>query len=235
MTVRGECPATAHGTSNGYKNYACRCPECREAWRIYMKRLRARRDQGITWRIPAELMIRRVRALQAIGWSQQYLAERLGLQSSSSLRQSMRHPTVTMHTFRPLDALYQELCDKPGPSQQTRGMALARGYLPPAAWENINDLNERPHVEAVDDREWMDEVAVDEAMRGRAPRLLTYAERREVVRRMNLAGHLDRFISEQTGIPERRVYEIRHDELGLPSRYDQALVAAERKGLLRGA
>jgi hypothetical protein len=25
-----------HGTINGYTNLACRCPECREAWRVYM-------------------------------------------------------------------------------------------------------------------------------------------------------------------------------------------------------
>jgi hypothetical protein len=24
-----------HGTANGYKNLACRCDACREAWRIY--------------------------------------------------------------------------------------------------------------------------------------------------------------------------------------------------------
>jgi hypothetical protein len=24
-----------HGTVNRYNNFGCRCPECREAWRVY--------------------------------------------------------------------------------------------------------------------------------------------------------------------------------------------------------
>jgi hypothetical protein len=28
-------PKHARGTVNGYSNHGCRCPRCREAWRVY--------------------------------------------------------------------------------------------------------------------------------------------------------------------------------------------------------
>jgi hypothetical protein len=39
-----------HGTANGYKNYACRCDECRKAWAEYFKKVRksrAKTEPGI--------------------------------------------------------------------------------------------------------------------------------------------------------------------------------------------
>jgi hypothetical protein len=35
-----------HGTMDGYNNHACRCPDCREAWRVYRKEWRERRKGG---------------------------------------------------------------------------------------------------------------------------------------------------------------------------------------------
>lgn len=39
-----------HGTAGGYTNHACRCPDCREAWRIYdaARRKRVREGQPST-------------------------------------------------------------------------------------------------------------------------------------------------------------------------------------------
>jgi hypothetical protein len=36
-------PEKSRGTVNGYINYLCRCPLCREAWRVYCKERRERR------------------------------------------------------------------------------------------------------------------------------------------------------------------------------------------------
>ncbi len=51
----------AHGTTTGYKNHACRCAPCREAWRIHKKAYDAQRKlrtasgipEGITLETPA--------------------------------------------------------------------------------------------------------------------------------------------------------------------------------------
>ncbi len=32
-----------HGTVSGYNYHRCRCPECREVWRLHVKALRDRR------------------------------------------------------------------------------------------------------------------------------------------------------------------------------------------------
>jgi hypothetical protein len=37
-----------HGTVNGFNNKQCRCPRCREAWRIYSAAYRERRKTGET-------------------------------------------------------------------------------------------------------------------------------------------------------------------------------------------
>lgn len=48
---RGPVPDHVHGTANGYGNYGCRCPDCREAHRRKMKNYRKRM---LLWRLSQE-------------------------------------------------------------------------------------------------------------------------------------------------------------------------------------
>lgn len=36
-----------HGTTSMYSGRKCRCPACREAWRVYYKEYRARKKAGV--------------------------------------------------------------------------------------------------------------------------------------------------------------------------------------------
>lgn len=39
----------AHGTAGGYSNHACRCPDCTEAWRVYITARNHRLGYHVPW------------------------------------------------------------------------------------------------------------------------------------------------------------------------------------------
>ncbi|SLJ40984.1 Uncharacterised protein [Mycobacteroides abscessus subsp. abscessus] len=100
-------------------------------------------------RIDATGTRRRVLALAAIGWSQQHLSIRLGIDvgglskvATGSTKQ------VTVGRAREVDALYRQLQEVPGPSDVARRVAVRNGWPPPVAWcdDEIDDPNATPHT-----------------------------------------------------------------------------------------
>lgn len=177
-----------HGTNAGYIN-GCRQDCCRQAHANYRRGLRARRyllrTDGLF--VDPTPTRRRIQALQAIGWRYVDIDQQLG-----------RHPTATgatwSHTImrrkrihishaREMAAVYDALSMTLGPSDRTRRRALRSGWLPPLAWDDIDDLNEQGSLGPT----WKPRSAVDEAV---VDRILngenvpsTKAEKCEVVRR----------------------------------------------------
>lgn len=178
--------------------------------------------------IPARGVHRRVQALVAIGWSQSKLCDHLGWDRGNwSLM--MKRPGVMVRTHREVAALFDELWDQLPPRDTHRDKiafsrakkhAKDRRWLPPLAWDDIDNDVEPPVAEAEEGA--IDEMAVDLACMGERVRL-TPLERREVVRRLNAAKLSDPAIAERAHVEPRTVLRIRQ-ELGLA-----AAVGADRQ------
>lgn len=92
--------------------------------------------------IPAQ---RRVRALMAIGWTQQQLSKRSGISTALLNRvASGRKKMIRRYSEEKIVALFDEIGMIPGPSERIRQYAMDRKWLPPLAWDDIDDLKERP-------------------------------------------------------------------------------------------
>lgn len=174
-------------------------------------------------KIPARGTHRRLQALVARGWSQSKLATRLGVETSNFggvLRRT--HVTVSLH--RKVAALFDEIWDQLPPHtawrdsiaySRTLRYARERRWLPPLAWDDIDNDVEPP---VADDDLGVDDMAVELALLGEQVRL-TPEERRECVRRLHAERWSDRRIAETIHCADRTVLRIR-DELGLPA-FDQ--------------
>jgi hypothetical protein len=95
--------------------------------------------------------IRRIRALGAIGWSMRDICQASsGAVSIESLRDinSVERPFVLTRTHVAVAAVYEELCMRTPPSgrtaSQVRVKAAMKGWLPPLAWDDIDDPAEQP-------------------------------------------------------------------------------------------
>lgn len=106
-------------------------------------------------RIAATGTHRRLRALVAIGWSQERLAARLGMSRGTFGNLMRRQDQVTAATARAVTVLYDELWNQPPPegehrekiaASRSRNYARARGWAPGAAWddERIDDPDAAP-------------------------------------------------------------------------------------------
>lgn len=102
--------------------------------------------------VPRIGVIRRVRALNAIGWPRTEIARRLGMtqQNLTQLVNGCRGADVRPNawvqgsTWHKVADLYDELCMTPGPSQRARIIASRKGWAPPLSWTTIDDPNETP-------------------------------------------------------------------------------------------
>jgi hypothetical protein len=153
-----------HGEPATYDWWGCRCPECREAHRLYRKRLRENRQPpGI---VPAVGTVRRIRALVAAGYPQKDLAARMNI-SPQRVRQLNIDLGGMVHrvTAEKVRCLFAELAAVPGPSKYARTVAEKYGWMPPHAWDEIDDPAAEPDLGAADDG-WVDEVAVERVLAG---------------------------------------------------------------------
>lgn len=95
--------------------------------------------------IPADGTRRRIEALQCMGWSQQVLADRLGV-SVPAVSKIKRQPRVQAAKARRIAAIYDDLSMRPGPDRRTKAWAAKQGYAPPLAWDDdaIDDPAAQP-------------------------------------------------------------------------------------------
>lgn len=161
------CQAVRHGTSSAYVNQGCRCPNAREAWRLYSKR----RNAGvhlIRYVNPVGTS-RRLQGLGAAGWSTALIAARLGVHPTRVER--LRRCTtayVSPATAAAVRKLTAELCLSLGPSQRSRDEAVRRGWEPLGVWDDIDDPDAMPiHGQRGDDI--VDDVAIRRVLTGALP------------------------------------------------------------------
>lgn len=95
---------------------------------------------------PAIGATRRVRALCAMGWPLWWQAQRVGL-SETGLRSisSGRTRHVSREHFDAINRVYRTHCMQLGPSEAARKAARAKQWATAAAWNDIDDPNDRPH------------------------------------------------------------------------------------------
>lgn len=177
---RDGCGYHLHDTPSAYRS-GCRCARAREAARLYNKRRREHRQPpGI---LDATGTVRRIRALNAIGWRLEDLAPHYGA-SAQALHLIRGSRQVFRETADRIAAVYDQLCGTSGPSILVRQRAEARGWLPPSAWrDDIDDPTADPT--APTDPTHVDEVLVQRALSGdrAAVARLSRAERAALVER----------------------------------------------------
>lgn len=104
---------------------------------------------GYRLRTPNTGAKRRIQALCAIGWTQKELAERLGFAKLTLNRLAQGHyETLLVERDKKIRRLYDELSAIPRfgtpEARKSRAWARKNGWAPPLAWDNIDDLKERP-------------------------------------------------------------------------------------------
>jgi hypothetical protein len=143
---RSTCTAARHGTRAAYDNDLCRCPDAREDYRVYRKRLReGRHNNGRTSPVGTA---RRLQALAAIGWDAATIAARLG-RSRDVIRQwrRARGTWIAGTDAAAVTRLYNQLEGTPGPNVRMRAFAASYGWAPPLLWDelDIDDPAVAPH------------------------------------------------------------------------------------------
>lgn len=162
-------------------------------------------------RVPDHLLVpslgsaRRIRALMALGWRHEDISPMLGGRSSTHLS-AWRHKTINAHDWRLVDAVYDALSGTTGPSGRSRKRATDQGYIPPLAWDDIDDPDETPKGLRMDTKADIDPVVVDRILAGRVVPA-TRAEREEVVRRWAMDGRSLSELERITGWQPRRYME----------------------------
>lgn len=118
---------------------------------------------GMVWVVGAS---RRVQGLSWMGWSLQEQADRVGMYLQqvwqiSRSRQSM----ITVATDRTFRGLFEQLSATRGPSTRSHNAAVRSGWVPPLAWDDIDDPDEVPNLDGDGDPD-IDMVAVSRALEG---------------------------------------------------------------------
>lgn len=168
-----------HGTNVGY-NLGCRDDCCRHAHMVWMKKWRL---YGSDRMVSGQGFTRRVRALQAIGYTSRTLSAELG-RSKSFVDATVNQRHVRRETHDAMDAVYERLCMTPPVgwvADRARRRAAERGYASPLAWDDI-DMDESPAAPTDDGSSHVDEVKVQRVLDGTFQQC-NRAERAQVIER----------------------------------------------------
>jgi hypothetical protein len=158
--------------------------------------------------VPAHGTRRRLEALAALGWPPKTISARAGLHPGfGRCFFYQNYDRVKASTADAIDAVFRELCMTPAPesavSAQMRSRAQTQGWLPPLAWDDIDDPNEVPSVTALPVKDEIDEAAVLRMLDGRRVES-TVAEKSEAMRRWLDAGGLRNEFARQMNWPSHR-------------------------------
>jgi hypothetical protein len=199
---------------SAYTNGGCRCAEAKEAARLYRKRLRYGLPTGRGCR-DATGTRRRLRALVALGWTQDQLGGRLGMSRSvvSELILGRTYPQVEQATAGRVTAVYEHLSGTPGPSEPARARARQAGYAPPCAWDEhtIDDPAAGPDYGPQQcPPGYVDHIAVERGRRGDLPATgLRGDERAAAITMLSTGGQSAKTIAARLGTSQRSITRAR--------------------------
>lgn len=198
-----------HGTPAGH-HAGCRNSCCVEARNTYERNRRKRVEVGHVYSVPAVGSQRRIRALMALGWPGNIIAERAGIKrGQSGISALLQAHTVRVATAARIARAYDDLSMRLGPSPVTRARAQRNGWLPPLAWDDeriddpVHSPTESVHFTNEFNRREIDEVVVLRVLAGEhLP--TTRAEREEILRRWLANGGSQRTICNRMGWKQGR-------------------------------
>lgn len=141
-----------HGTYAGaaahWKVKDTLCGPCRAAATKKRKLNRYLQLSGAPATVPSLGTVRRIQALQAIGYSQPDIAAESGVDLDTLRNPLLRGTTVYSTTAARIAAAYERLCETPAPPSRNasyaRTTARRSGWPPPGAWLDIDDPSEVP-------------------------------------------------------------------------------------------
>lgn len=190
-----------HGSNAGYVA-GCRCAPCRLASTRYTKRLKADNQFGLERTVESWRAVRRLDALACLGWSRGVVAVEMGVKHKCQVYAIGSHPRIYESTLARLDAVYQRLSMRlPDPQTKNQRTAVTktqrnaqrRGALPPLAWDDIDNPDQRPDMT---ETETVDPVVVDRILAGDWRLKATRDERWQVITRW---PESDKQLEERTG------------------------------------
>lgn len=150
--------------------------------------------------------VRRVQALACLGWRYSDLTERLGC-SYQTITAVPDRGVVARGLHTKMVDLYEHLQHIPGPSKGCAVKARNKGWHPPAAWDDVDDLRETPVSGSAG--EFVDEVAVRRVIDGNAsPRTLNRAERDEAARVLLGKGYSPTTIGNRLNMSHHHVKKV---------------------------
>lgn len=149
-----------HGEPRGYRAHRRAgqeaCAACKRAAADDSVRRKNEQYLGKPPRtVPARGVLRRLRALYALGWTGEHIAKAGGWPSKAPVTNLARATRGRDHVYRitadRMDRAYKTLSMTPGPSNLTREKALREGWAAPFAWDDI-DTDARPQGQRVEQR-----------------------------------------------------------------------------------
>lgn len=177
-------------------------------------------DLGPHTLIPSRGVQRRIQALATNGWCIQAIATRLGL-SRATLSHTIWRTHVEVRTHRAIADAYEQLWNTEPPRtgqyadrtiRKTIDHADRLGWLPPLAWDDIDNDPEPPAGEAAG----IDEIAIALAVHGERVKL-TREERHIAVTTLNRdRGYDDQVIASMLLVSDKTIGRDR-EFLGLPA------------------
>lgn len=170
-------------------------------------------------RAAAEIPRRKLQALACLGWGVKELNRIMlgnGILPEGDSRVTMyrvrSHDITALRVplLTAINEIYLRLNMHQAPSDRhhngTRNAALRRGWVPPAAWDDIDDPECRPDTRGTASRHRtdVDEIAIERACAGDLPAgfKLTTAERRIIVSELRHRGIPDQEITRRTKIAQ---------------------------------
>lgn len=134
---------------------------------------------GLTWSVGTA---RRLQALALAFYSSEELAPMLGAIPATVRRWRMRNtPMITLEWHNTIADLARTLDGTRGTNRRAHNYATRQGWVPLAAWDDIDDPAAVPFTDMGDGADFVDEIAVELALRGTRVRL-TNLEKRYAVR-----------------------------------------------------
>lgn len=201
-----------HGTTRGY-HAGCREACCRAAIARYEKAGRLARLSGGR-AVPALGAQRRIQALLCLGWTSTDIAHAAGWGNRNYVLRVLKgqkgKPTTWLEQkthdtiARVYDDLSMRLPERTPQRARTQSIARRKGFVPPLAWDCIDDPGETPRGIAADadlEPTDIDPVVVERFLTNDlTPGLwATVAEKREIVRRWLEQGGTQAELARRTG------------------------------------
>lgn len=197
-----------HGMLSGHAA-GCRKDCCNRAKLRYDKKRKLDTREGRPRTVPVVGTVRRIRALQALGYSLRSIAETAGLHESTIanpiLRGTTTYATTAAAVARAYDALSMQQPPAGGYAERNRRRARRLGWAPPLAWDDdqIDDPDASPTgvVHTRDERRGsghVDESRVERILAGEQLET-TAAERRAVIARWIAQGRSERVMCLRMG------------------------------------